>query len=129
MSPSAVARLTTASSDPTLEQIFGQRSGEGTLTELAASDAPADGLARLGLLASALSAGPLQVAAQQSGERSWTDGATVFVDPGADARSRLQALAVQASLLAAGSLAPEVVRKLARRPALARRYLAVEGHR
>lgn len=99
------------------------------MTELAASDAPADGLARLGLLASALSAGPLQVAAQQSGEPSWTDGATVFVDPGADARSRLQALAVQASLLAAGSLAPEVVRKLARRPALARRYLAVEGHR
>ena len=36
---------------------------------------------------------------------------------------------MQASLLAAGSLEPGIVRKLVRRPALARRYLAVEGHR
>jgi hypothetical protein len=36
---------------------------------------------------------------------------------------------VQASLIAAGSLESGVVRRLTRRPALARRYLAVEGHR
>ena len=45
------------------------------------------------------------------------------------ARERLEAIAVQASLVAAGSLAPDVMRRIARRPALARRYLAVEGHR
>jgi hypothetical protein len=38
-------------------------------------------------------------------------------------------LAVQASLVAAGSLAPDVLRHVARRPTVARRYLAVEGHR
>src|SRR5262249_54425569 len=41
----------------------------------------------------------------------------------------LRSIVVQAALLAAGSLAPDVVRGLVRRPALARRYLAVEGHR
>jgi nitric oxide reductase NorD protein len=53
----------------------------------------------------------------------------VFVDPELGARARLEAIAVQASLVAAGSLAPDVMRRIARRPALARRYLAVEGHR
>ena len=55
--------------------------------------------------------------------------ATVFVDADTSTRDQLEALAVQASLLAAGSLEPDVVRRLTRRPALARRYLAVEGHR
>ncbi len=36
---------------------------------------------------------------------------------------------MQASLLAGGGLEPNVVRKLLRRPALAKRYLAVEGQR
>jgi len=84
---------------------------------------------RLSLLASALAGRPLQVAPCQPGEPAWTDGRTVFVDTDARARDQLAALAVQASLLAAGSLEPDVVRGLARRPALARRYLAVEGHR
>src|SRR5262249_46908594 len=44
-------------------------------------------------------------------------------------RDQLRCVAIQAALLAAGSLDPEVMRNLARRPALARRYLAVEGHR
>jgi hypothetical protein len=50
-------------------------------------------------------------------------------DPVASTRDQLETLAVQASRLAAGSLEPDVVRRLTRRPALARRYLAVEGHR
>ena len=36
---------------------------------------------------------------------------------------------MQASLIAAGSLDPDVVRPLVRHPRLARRYLAIEGHR
>lgn len=99
------------------------------MKDLLTSDTEVDDLARLGLLASALSGSPLQVAPLESGEPAWTDGKTVFIDPGSDVRDRLQALTVQASLLAAGSLAPEVIGKFTRRPALARRYLAIEGHR
>lgn len=99
------------------------------MKDLLTSDTEVDDLERLGLLASALSGSPLQVAALEAGGPAWTDGKTVFIDPGSDVRDRLQALTVQASLLAAGSLAPEVIGKLTRRPALARRYLAIEGHR
>src|SRR5262249_8892766 len=42
---------------------------------------------------------------------------------------QVEAVAVQAALLAAGSLETDIARRLTRRPALARRYLAVEGHR
>jgi len=86
-------------------------------------------LGRFGLLASALAGRALQVAPSKPGEPPWTDGRMVFVDADRSAREQLEALAVQASLLAAGSLDPDVVRRLTRRPALARRYLAVEGHR
>jgi nitric oxide reductase NorD protein len=84
---------------------------------------------RLGLLASAISNRALRVAPGEVGEPAWTDGSVVFVDAGASAREQVRALAVQASLLAAGSLDADVVSRLRRRPALARRYLAVEGHR
>lgn len=86
-------------------------------------------LARLGLLGSALSGRALQVVAGAPGERAWTDGRAVFLDAHASRREQLEALAVQASLLAAGSLEPEILRRLRRRPAVARRYLAVEGNR
>jgi nitric oxide reductase NorD protein len=84
---------------------------------------------RLTLFASAISSRALQVRSGEPGELTWTDGTVVFVDAGIGRREQLEAVAVQASLLAAGSLDAEVVRRLARRPALARRYLAVEGHR
>jgi len=86
-------------------------------------------LGRLSLLASALSNRALQVAPGQPGEPAWTDGQVVFVDADTSTREQVEALAVQASLLAAGSLAPDVLRGLTRRRVLARRYLAVEGHR
>jgi nitric oxide reductase NorD protein len=83
----------------------------------------------LGMLASALAGRPLTVTAADAGERSWTDGRTVFLAPETVAHEQLQTLAVQASMLAMGSLEPEIVRRLTRRPALAHRYLAVEAHR
>jgi nitric oxide reductase NorD protein len=92
-------------------------------------DTEADDLDRLSLLASALSGRALQVASVEPGEPGWTDGGTVFIDPALDVRGRIRAIAVQASLLAAGSLEPDLLRALKRRPALARRYLTVEGHR
>jgi hypothetical protein len=69
------------------------------------------------------------VAPLDPGEPSWTDGQTVFVDPSARARQNLESVAVHASLIAAGSLAPEIVGAMVRHPRLAKRYLAVEGHR
>jgi hypothetical protein len=81
------------------------------------------------MLASALSGRSLQVAAVAPGEPAWTDGITIFLASDTSPRRQLETAAVQASLLAAGSLDPAIVRKLSRRPALARRYLALEGHR
>jgi nitric oxide reductase NorD protein len=96
---------------------------------LTADEVSTAGLGRLSLLASALSGRTLQVAPTRPGEPAWTDGRTVSVDADADTREQVAVLAVQASLLAAGSLEPDVVRRLMRHPGLARRYLAVEGHR
>jgi hypothetical protein len=88
-----------------------------------------DGPQRLGLLASALAGRTVAVASGDRGEPAWTDGITVFVDAGECPLRQLESVTVQASLLAGGGLEPDVVRKLVRRPALAKRYLAVEGHR
>jgi len=84
---------------------------------------------RLRLLASALAGRALQVAAAEQGSPAWTDGGTVFVDADTPMRDQIEALSVQASLLAAGSLESDVVRRIHRRPAWVRRYLAIEGHR
>ncbi|OBH88353.1 nitric oxide reductase activation protein NorD [Mycobacterium sp. E2733] len=88
-----------------------------------------DRLPGLGLLASALAGRAVAVAALRPGEPSWTDGQAIHVDTGASARGQLEAVAVQASMIAAGSLDPDVMRPLLRHPRLARRYLAVEAHR
>jgi len=83
----------------------------------------------LNLLATALSGRALRVADGIAGESAWTDGRTVFVDSNSSDREQLTALMVQASLLSAGSLAPDVLRRISRRPTVATRYLAIEGHR
>ena len=69
------------------------------------------------------------MAATAPDDPAWTDGTTVFIDAAGEPRSQVTALAVQASLLAAGSLAPDVVRKLRTSRNATRRYLAIEGHR
>lgn len=96
---------------------------------MANDDVIAERVQRLNLLASALSGYALRVAPVEPGTPAWTDGRTVFLDSEASTRSQVEALAVQASLLAAGSLEPNVLRRLVRRRTLARRYLAVEAHR
>lgn len=83
----------------------------------------------LTLLASAIAGRPVEVATATPGERGWTDGQTVYLEQLAGRRDRLVQLAVQASLLAAGSLDAGIRRELRRDRALARRYLAIEGHR
>jgi nitric oxide reductase NorD protein len=94
-----------------------------------ADGADADRLQSLGMLASALAGQPVAVAPLLPGEPSWTDGQTVFLDPTAGWRANLDSVAVHASLIAAGSLASEVMAALPPHSRVARRYLAVEGHR
>ncbi|WP_082968158.1 nitric oxide reductase activation protein NorD [Mycobacterium scrofulaceum] len=81
------------------------------------------------MLASALAGRAVAVAELRPGEPSWTDGQTIHIDAGASPRRQLEAVAVQASMIAAGSLDPDVMRRLLRRPRVAKRYLAVEGRR
>jgi hypothetical protein len=83
----------------------------------------------LEMLASALAGRGVAVTLAEPGEQPWTDGQSVFVDLSAGTGELLKAVAVQASLIAAGSLAPDVVEAMARHPRLAKRYLAVEAHR
>jgi nitric oxide reductase NorD protein len=94
-----------------------------------ANDARGDRLQGSSMFASALAGRSVAIAELQPGELPWTDGQTIYVDPSARARAKLEAIAAQASMIAAGSLDPDVVRLLVRHPRLARRYLAVEGHR
>ncbi len=88
----------------------------------------ADRLSTLGMLGSALAGRPVGIATVKPGERSWTDGQTLFIDTAAPSRDMLESVAVQASLIAAGSLSADLLRALSR-SRLADRYLAVEGHR
>jgi nitric oxide reductase NorD protein len=83
----------------------------------------------LGMLASALAGRPVAVAPLDAGDPPWTDGQTIFVDTSEHLRANLESVAVQASLIAAGSLDPDILRPMVRHSKLARRYLAVEGHR
>jgi nitric oxide reductase NorD protein len=86
-------------------------------------------LGGLRLLASALAGITLDVDSVEPGELSWTDGSTVYVDPSAAPAEQIRMLGVQACLVAAGSLAPEILGQLTRRSGLTRRYLAIECHR
>jgi hypothetical protein len=86
-------------------------------------------LERYKLLASAIAGRLVEVAPGDEGAPAWTDGATIRVAPDLEHIDLLRSIVVQASLLAAGSLVPEIVARLDHRGALQRRYLAIEGHR
>ena len=88
-----------------------------------------ESVGRYQLLASALAGRLVEVAPVEVGSPSWTDGMTIFVDPDAEVVDVVRSVAVQASLLSAGSLSPEMGANLGGRAAMARRYLALEGHR
>lgn len=99
------------------------------MTDSLATDEIGEDIRRFALLASAMSGRPVDVVAAAPGEPAWTDGDTMYLDPAAPAVDQRCALAVQSALLAAGSLEPDILRRIGRRSALATRYLAVEGNR
>jgi Mg-chelatase subunit ChlD len=70
----------------------------------------------------------VEVAEAPAGEAAYTNGHVVFVSGLSVAEQRREAL-LQSALLGAGSLDLELVKHLRGRPSLARRYLALEGHR
>ncbi|WP_153410932.1 nitric oxide reductase activation protein NorD [Nocardia macrotermitis] len=88
------------------------------------------GPARFGLLAAGVAGAALRVAPGPVGERAWTDGRVIFLDAESTVPEQITAIAVQASMVAAGSFDSEVVRRLVRRPfPVLQRYLLLEGHR
>ena len=86
-------------------------------------------LAWLAVVASAVAGQSVAVMPQEPDAPPWTDGQSIYVDATAPQRAILAAIAVQASLIAAGSLDVEIVKALSRKRRTAARYLAVEGRR
>jgi nitric oxide reductase NorD protein len=84
---------------------------------------------RLEMLASALAGRDIGIDDAGPGALAWTDGTLIYLDGTSAAQVQLMALCVQCALFAAGSLDLAMMRHLQRRPALARRYLALEGRR
>lgn len=84
---------------------------------------------RFRLLATFLAGRPLAVLAAPAGEAAHTDGRGVFLSAAGSEGEQRRELVVQSALLGAGSLEGKFVRALRARPAVARRYLALEGRR
>ena len=63
------------------------------------------------------------------GEAAHTNGQVIFVSAGRSVAEQRREMLVQSALLGAGSLDQRLVKALRARPSVARRYLALEGHR
>ncbi|MEV0248082.1 VWA domain-containing protein [Nocardia sp. NPDC050712] len=81
---------------------------------------------RFRLLATCIAGRPVEVAAATAAH---TDGRIVFVTAGRPVAQQRREMLVQSALLAAGSLDQRWVKALRGRPAIARRYLTLEGCR
>jgi hypothetical protein len=81
------------------------------------------------MLASAVAGRPVEVVGGEPGERAWSDGHTITLDPSDGSRRTTEAVVVQAALIAAGSLSRELMNPLLRRQRLRRRFLSIEGPR
>lgn len=93
------------------------------------STAESGDLDRFRLLASYVAGRAVEVAPAPAGVPAHTNGQVVFVSAGRTAAEQRRELLLQAALLGAGSLEQDRVKPLRARPALARRYLALEGRR
>ena len=84
---------------------------------------------RFRLLASYIAGRPVDVAEASAGEPAHTDSKVIFVSAGRPLAEQRREMLIQSALLGAGSLDRRLVKALRARPSIARRYLALEGHR
>ena len=80
-------------------------------------------------LAAFLAGRSLEIAEAADGVSAHTNGHVVFVSAGSPVAQQRREIVLQSALLGAGSLEAHLMRPLRARPALARRYLALEGRR
>lgn len=84
---------------------------------------------RYRLLATFIAGRSVDVAEAAAGQDAHTNGEVIFVPAGGSAAQHRRQVLVQSALLGAGSLDRRLVKRLRARPVVARRYLALEGHR
>ncbi|WP_280250241.1 nitric oxide reductase activation protein NorD [Nocardia abscessus] len=86
-------------------------------------------LDRFRLLATFIAGRSVDVAEAPAGEAAHTNGQMIFVSAGRSIAEQRREMLLQTALLGAGSLDPRLVKTFRARPAVARRYLALEGRR
>jgi len=84
---------------------------------------------RFRLLATCIAGRSVEVAAAPGGDAAHTNGQVIFVSAGSSVADQRRETLIQSALLGAGSLDQPMVKALRARPSVARRYLALEGHR
>ncbi len=84
---------------------------------------------RFRLLATYIAGRSVDVAEASAGEAAHTDTKVIFVSAGRPLAEQRREMLIQSALLGAGSLDRRLVKPLRARPSIARRYLALEGHR
>jgi nitric oxide reductase NorD protein len=84
---------------------------------------------RFRFLATYIAGRCIDVAEASAGEAAHTDGKVIFVSAGSPLAEQRRETLIQSALLGAGSLDRRLVKALRARPSVARRYLALEGHR
>ena len=82
---------------------------------------------RFQFLAAFIVGRPVEVVAARAGEPAHTDGQHIFVSMGGAVDEQRREMLVQSALLGAGSLDQRLVKSVRVRPAVARRYLALEA--
>ncbi|WP_319447874.1 MULTISPECIES: nitric oxide reductase activation protein NorD [unclassified Mycobacterium] len=84
---------------------------------------------RFRFLASLVAGRSIEIAQGSAGKAAHTNGHVIFVSAGSPIEMQRREVLVQSALLGAGSLHDHLVKRLRGRPSVARRYLALEGHR
>ena len=84
---------------------------------------------RFRFLATFIAGRSVDVAEAPAGHAAHTNGAVIFVSADRSVEEQRREMLVQSALLGAGSLDRRLVKALRARPVVARRYLALEGHR
>lgn len=87
------------------------------------------GAERFRLLASFVTGRAVDIAELPAGEPAYTNGQAIFVAGSDETVDQRRQILLQSALLGAGSLDGQWAKALRARPVIARRYLALEGHR